>query len=119
MAHPVLLVEDDYEVREALKAVLRTQGFDVVCVQDGLDALRVLWRGFRPRVILLDIMLPRLDGHAFREYQRANEPWRDIPIIVVSALHDLPEMTEKLRPLAWFRKPLDVDALTETLTRYC
>jgi len=119
MAHRVLLVEDDDEVREGLEAVLRSQGFDVVCVQDGLEALRLLWRGFHPCVILLDIMLPRLDGHAFREYQRANAPWRDIPVIIVSALHDLPELTEKLRPLAWFRKPLDVDALTETLTRYC
>src|SRR5262249_4850322 len=119
MAHPILLVEDDDEVREGLKAVLRTQGFDVVCVQDGLEALRALWRGFQPCVIVLDIMLPRLDGYSFREYQQANAPWRDIPVIVVSALHDLPELTEKLRPLAWFRKPLDVEALTETLTRCC
>ena len=119
MSHPVLLVEDDYEIREALRAVLRSQGFDVACAQDGIEALRMLWRGFRPCIILLDVMLPRMNGYTFREYQRANAPWADIPIIVLSALDDLPDRVDRLRPLAWFKKPLDVDALTTTLTRYC
>ena len=119
MAHPVLLVEDDDEVREGLRAVLESQGFDVECAQDGLEALGALWRGFRPCVILLDVMLPRVDGYVFRNLQRANTRWADIPVIVVSALSELPDRADMLQPLAWFRKPFDVDALTETLTRYC
>jgi len=69
-------------------------------------------------VILLDVMLPNVDGFTFREFQQANG-WGDIPVIVVSALHDLPEHVETLKPRAWFKKPVDVDALTETVARYC
>jgi len=117
MARPVLLVEDDDEAREALRAVLRSLGVDVICARDGLEALRFLWRGLRPNVILLDVMLPNVDGFTFRELQQAN--WSDIPVIVVSAIHDLPEHVEALKPLAWFKKPVDVDALTEAVARYC
>jgi len=58
MAHWVLLVEDDEDVREGLRAVLKSQGFDVECASDGVEALRILWRGFTPSLILLDVMLP-------------------------------------------------------------
>jgi two-component system response regulator MprA len=119
MAHWVLLVEDDEDVREGLRAVLKSQGFDVECASDGVEALRILWRGFTPSLILLDVMLPRVDGYVFRNLQRANARWADIPVIVVSALSDLPDRVEMLRPHAWFRKPFDVDALTAAIARYC
>ena len=119
MAHPVLLVEDDEEVREGLKAALQTQGYDVECATDGLEALRILQDGVRPCVILLDVMLPRVDGYVFRNFQRADARWADIPVIVVSALNDRPDRTEMLEPEAWFEKPIDIDALTVTLAHYC
>jgi two-component system response regulator MprA len=68
-------------------------------------------------VILLDVMLPRLDGFMFREYQRANVPWADIPVIVISALDE--RASRSLDAAAWFRKPLNLDALTAALAVYC
>ena len=79
----------------------------------------MLWRGFHPCLILLDVMLPRVDGYTFRDLQRSDARWADIPVIVVSALNDLPDRVENLRPLAWFRKPFDVDALTAAVERCC
>ena len=119
MAHVVLLVEDDEDIREALRAVLRVNGFEVECAHDGVDALRMLWRGLRPCVILLDVMLPRLDGYTFRDLQRADARWADIPVIVVSALDKDPDRMDTLSPLAWLKKPFDVDALTAAVARYC
>jgi two-component system response regulator MprA len=119
MAHSVLLVEDDEDLSEALQGLLTSQGFDVICARDGLDAVRLLWRGLQPCLILLDLMLPRIDGFAFREYQRTNPPWNDIPIIVISALDDVADRRVELQPLVWFKKPLDVDALAAAVARYC
>src|SRR5262245_31180301 len=116
VAHPILLVEDDYEVREALQAVLRSQGFDVTSAQDGVEALRILWRGLRPGVILLDLMLPHVvDGLSFHEFLRSNRLWVGIPIVVASGLSEVSNPLENLHPVAWFEKPVDLDALTATL----
>jgi DNA-binding response OmpR family regulator len=117
MRHRILLVEDDDELREALRAVLGVQGFDVACARDGVEALRLLWQGFRPCVILLDLMLPRLDGYTFGDYLRANAAWAGIPVIVVSALDE--RSRHELAPTAWFTKPLDIDALTSAVAHYC
>ena len=118
MAHRVLLVEDDAELREAMQTFLRSEGYDVCCAHDGAEALRVLWRGFQPCVILLDLMLPRFDGFTFDEYHRANPAWKDIPIIVLSGMDNLPQRLRDLRPAAWFKKPVDLDALGTVIARY-
>jgi DNA-binding response OmpR family regulator len=113
---PILLVEDDYEVREALRAVLQSHGFDVTSAPDGVEALRILWRGLRPGVILLDLMLPHVVGAlSFHEFLRANRLWAGIPIVVVSGLSEMSDPLESLQPVAWFNKPVDLDALTATL----
>ena len=121
MSHPVLLVEDDDEVRNGMREVLYSQGFDVAGARDGLEALRILGRGFRPCVILLDLVLPHLDGFLFREYQHANAPWADIPIIVFSGMDDLPSRIRDLKPApaAWFKKPVDLDALRLAIAQHC
>ena len=118
LGQPVLLVEDDAEVREALGAALMSEGYDVTCAHDGREALRFLWRGYRPSAILLDLMLPSVDGFAFREFQRRNG-WGDIPVIVVSALDDAPEDLHALKPVRWLKKPIDPDVLLHTLARFC
>jgi DNA-binding response OmpR family regulator len=119
MAHSILLIEDDADLREVMAAFLESQDFDVACAENGAEALRLLWRGLHPCAILLDLMLPGLDGFAFREFQRANPAWVHIPVIVVSAMDDLSQRIQELRPAAWFKKPVDLDALATAITRYC
>src|SRR5438093_9582920 len=80
----VLVVEDDPELRALFGQILADHGYAVRTAGDGLAALREL-AVERPDVILLDMMMPVMDGHAFREAQLADPSWRRIPVIVISA----------------------------------
>ena len=71
----ILLVEDDFMLRGSLAAVLKEEGYKVECAANALDALRRLERRPKPSLILLDIMLPYMDGLEFRAVQRSRPTW--------------------------------------------
>jgi CheY-like chemotaxis protein len=100
----VLLVDDDQPVRETLAEALALDGYDVTSVENGQRALHVLAKA-RPDVIVLDLMMPAMDGWEFRRLQR--EIHGDIPVIAISAASD-PRLDE-LRPDAYLMKPFDLD----------
>jgi two-component system response regulator MprA len=102
----VLLVEDDPSIREMMVILLESEGFSVIPVADGADALAYLKHGGRARVVLLDLMMPRMDGWTFRRQQRADPAIADIPVIVVSAC--LGASASSLDAAATFQKPVDV-----------
>ena len=102
----VLLVEDDPAIREMMVVLLGFEGLTVVPVEDGADALTYLKEGGRAKVVLLDLMMPRMDGWSFRREQRADPSIAQIPVIIVSACP--PALTEGLNAVATFQKPVDV-----------
>lgn len=79
----VLIVEDDDDVRAALAQVLLVEGFMTAEARHGLEALERLRMGPLPRLILLDLMMPVMDGWAFRDAQRANPDWAGIPTVIL------------------------------------
>ncbi len=82
----LLLVDDDERVREALVALLEAQGYPVVGAANGREALDVLRvRGLRPGLILLDLMMPVMDGWQFRAAQLADAELATVPVVVFSA----------------------------------
>ena len=81
---PVLIVDDDVEVRQLLRRMLEPEGYPVVEAENGRVALERL-REVSPSVILLDLMMPEMDGFDFVAELRRHEVWREIPIIVVTA----------------------------------
>lgn len=81
----ILLVEDDEIVRRAIQMVLEWEGYQVECAGNGQEALDALRGGSRPALILLDVMMPVLDGEQFRQEQLRDPRFADIPVIVVSA----------------------------------
>src|SRR5262245_59771290 len=83
--HTILVVDDDRGVREAMEALLLAEGLEAVGAEDGQDALDRLRAGLRPCIILLDLMMPKIDGFAFRHAQRADPALADIPVIAFSA----------------------------------
>jgi CheY-like chemotaxis protein len=115
-AHPILVVEDDHDVRDAMVQVLEAEGYAAVPASDGEDALERLDAGLAPCVILLDLMMPRMDGWQFIEQQRRRES--TVPIIVVSA-YGSQEQVRSEGVVAYMRKPVDIDALLAAVGRHC
>jgi CheY-like chemotaxis protein len=114
---PVLIVEDDADLREMMAQLLTLEGFRAETVANGRDALEYLRRGDRPEVILLDLMMPVMDGWEFRRRQRADPAVADVPVVVLSAL-DATRAVD-LQEAAFLKKPLDFDRLLQLVRRYC
>jgi CheY-like chemotaxis protein len=119
MGHRLLLVEDDLAMQEVLRALLESEGYEVTSAVDGEEALHLLRGGASPSLILLDLMLPRMDGFQFRAHQRANPAWANIPVVVYSGMDRLGERVRALEPSAWFEKPVDPDSLLGAIEKYC
>jgi CheY-like chemotaxis protein len=111
----VLLVEDDDDIRIDLAELLEHEGFAVTCAAHGRDALSALHRRPRPHVILLDLMMPEMDGWAFRSRQLADESLAAIPVLLLTASgHD---SVDELKPAGCVTKPIDLDRLCFELRR--
>jgi two-component system chemotaxis response regulator CheY len=81
----ILVVDDDPAIRDALEEALRDSGYDVHSAEHGKAALDLLLHGLRPKVILLDLMMPVMNGFDFLVICRQTPECRDTPVIVVSA----------------------------------
>ena len=106
----VLVVDDDPSIQGLLAEALADEGYAVRTAADGRRALDVLG-GWRPDLILLDLMMPEMDGWTFRAEQRSRDDVAAIPVMVLSATRDLEAKTEALAPARVFSKPFDLNAL--------
>jgi CheY-like chemotaxis protein len=116
MRPAVLIVEDDPELRNMMDQLLHLEGFVPVTAINGLDALRVLKSGVHIDVILLDLMMPVMDGWAFRHAQRRDPEIAHIPVIVLTAAANI--RFDELAATAVFAKPLPFDAVLTTLRQH-
>lgn len=111
----VLIVEDDDDIREALADVVSAAGCRPAQVRNGAEALYWLKENDeRPCVILLDLMMPVMDGWRFREVQASDPAIAEIPVIVTSTAYDPPSGVA-----AHLQKPVKVDVLFEWLENIC
>jgi len=112
----ILLVEDDADIQEAMYELLVEEGYEVRAANNGAEALEQLADGaFRPELILLDLMMPVMDGHAFRDAQLENPRYRDIPVVVISADRNAKEKSIQMQAAAFLAKPVNLDDLLSTL----
>ena len=114
---PVLIVEDDADLREMMAQLLSLEGYRSHTVANGLEALQYLERGDRPDVVLLDLMMPVMDGWEFRRRQLQDPDLADVPVIVLSALD--PSRAVDVNGTAFLKKPLDFDRLLQLVHRFC
>jgi CheY-like chemotaxis protein len=115
----VLIVEDDDDTRDSMRALLETQGYDVQPAINGADALARLRAGLQPCVILLDLMMPVMDGFEFRVVQRADPLLADIPVIAYSGHYDVAENAARLGTVAYFQKPVAFEELISLVAVHC
>jgi CheY-like chemotaxis protein len=110
----ILIVEDDELIRRAMQMVLEWEGYEVICVNNGQEALDLLHSGRHPSLIVLDIMMPVLDGQQFREQQLREPALASIPVIVVSAA----SFAEAVCADHHVRKPFEVQELLEAIREH-
>src|SRR5687768_1919238 len=104
MGKQVLVVEDDPDLRDMMEQLLHLEGFAPLTAPNGREALNLLEAGALVKVILLDLMMPVMDGWEFRRRQRTNPRVAGIPVVVMSAVdHD---RVREIEAVASFRKPL-------------
>lgn len=117
-AHTVLVIEDDSDVRNALAELLSTEGYVVSLTADGGEALEKLRGGLRPSVILLDLMMPNVDGWDFRRAQLDDPSLAPIPVILLTASGFRPDsMRSERGRLEMLPKPVQAHVLLDTLER--
>jgi DNA-binding response OmpR family regulator len=113
----VLLVEDDPDVRELLEFILRSEGYDTITAVNGTRALEELHRR-RPDVIVLDLMMPEMDGWTFRRRQLEDASVADVPVICITAVHD-PNQAAAEMNAPCLQKPVDIEELLARLQDAC
>jgi CheY-like chemotaxis protein len=112
----ILVVDDDRGAMEALSDILEYEGYRVERAQNGLQALEHLKESRPgPNLIILDLLMPVMDGWEFRMRQKEDPALAHIPVLVVTAI----AATAGIDAAGVLRKPIDIDALLRTVARYC
>ena len=114
----VLVIDDNEDIRVAAVTLLQSDGYTAVAAKNGRDALGLLRSGVRPRLILLDLRMPVMDGFAFRAAQLSDPALAPIPVVVLSA-EGIPEAAERLDAVAAVEKPVDADELLRIVDEQC
>ena len=110
----IFVVEDDPDARAALVVLITDAGYAVSTAGDGQQALDLLMHGYRPKLMIVDLMLPNVSGSEFLHYIQTDAELRLIPRIVVTAM---PEGTVRVVADVILYKPCDFDRLLETIRR--
>lgn len=118
--HSVLIVEDDSSIRDLLNQALMIEGYEVNPVKHGKEALDFLANNKQPCVILLDLMMPVMDGFEFlrRIKSDLSKQTAHIPIVIASASGSAGEEAHRYN-LPIIRKPLDLSRVLEIVEKYC
>ncbi len=115
----VLIIEDDPDMQALERMALECGGFDVTAASNGAEGLKRLERQ-RPCVILLDLMMPVMDGLTFLAMRERHQLQTDVPVICISAAgHELMEEARQLGAVACVDKPANLDDLCALVGRYC
>ena len=109
----VLIIEDDFSIRTQLARVLEEEGYDVASAADGAEGLDYLLTHAYPKVIVLDIYMPHMDGVEFLQEMQRSPQLASIPVIAVSAAANLKRLAPHLPVAAQVSKPIDLDAFID------
>lgn len=112
----ILIVEDEPDIREVLRQVLEMEGYEPRTASNGREAMESLQSESPPCLILLDLMMPVMNGWEFLEEYRKKSGLAAVPVVVVSAVADRGKAP---RADGFIRKPVELESLLATIKQYC
>ena len=116
----IYIVEDDSDIRDAFMEILADMsGYEVMVAENGrigIDQLKAAT--ILPNLIVLDVLMPVLDGFGFRKEQLEDPRISSIPIIVLSASHKITDLAVKMQAKAYLKKPINIEDLIEAIEQY-
>ena len=116
----LLVVDDDANIARALSNLLEDEGYRVVAAENGKRGLELVEAGLRPNAIILDLMMPVMDGWDFRAEQLKDPAIRETPVIVLTATgFSRRTIREQFGGVEYLAKPPSTDHLLDTLRRVC
>lgn len=112
----ILIIEDDSDIRMSLRQILELEEMNAIVADNGQQGLDQLNTHSDVQVVLLDMMMPIMDGWEFLKRMRSNEKWAHIPVIAISAAG---LKASSVNANVFLKKPLDLDLLLDTIRRLC
>ena len=119
LAHHIVVIEDDTDLRETMKDLLEIKGFSVTTASNGREGLELIERNGKPCLILLDLMMPEMNGWEFLETLQRDQPalLAQTPVAVISAAADMADVSQY--GCSQFKKPVSVDRLYQLAQAHC
>lgn len=116
ITNKILLVEDDLDIQDNLKAFLEMENFEVTSVANGKQAIELMQKSGKPSLILLDLMMPIMNGYELLAEMKKRDLYQNspVPIILLSAATDIEE-TAREQVVKFIRKPIALDKLLLTI----
>lgn len=114
----ILVVEDDFDIRDTLAQILEAEGYDVAGAANGAEALDVLARQTPPALILLDLMMPVMNGWQFRAEQLKDPELASIPVVIISADSGVGQKAQAIGAADSLKKPVPLETLLSVVSRY-
>jgi CheY-like chemotaxis protein len=107
----ILVVDDDDDIRDAVRDALEAEGYDVAVAANGKEALEQLQTDPTPALILLDLMMPVMSGEEFVQRQRQDPRLAQIPVVIVTADGRIHEKAAAIQAAGYVRKPVTLEGL--------
>ena len=116
MSKTILIIEDNPSVVATMKNLLEIEGYTVHTAENGKDGIEKLKGLNDASLILLDMMMPVMNGWHFLDFQRSNSRFSKIPVVIVSAFA---ESAKSVKPQDFIPKPVNLQTLLNTVQKYC
>lgn len=119
--NPILLVEDDEAIRDTMKDYLESEGYPVITAKNGMDGLNLMRNGLRPSFVLVDLLMPIMDGWEFLFVKSHDQKFENIPVAVLTAAQ-MPQDKMKAalnKADIILKKPIDLGELMRAVREYC
>jgi DNA-binding response OmpR family regulator len=117
MREKILILDDDKDILEILTLILTESGYEILSLSNGKKIFDEI-KDFEPNLILMDVMLGDMDGLAICKAIKEKVQYKDLPVILISATHDMKELLHlQGAPNGYLEKPFDIDVLLSTVKK--